>query len=172
MPSSTRFKYTDITPFAKCPSCNRMIELESFTDTILSDGRKCPFCFIFIEKKEIISSSEKYLKTTNGLRSAEQTESYALLPVVFILMMLEPGITYFFDWGKYNVLFFLTLLFCIFCTLGGFLNTRFWLTQFGMFQTNDEEFTIAKKKVGRAQIIWVWANIAIAVWLVIYIKFF
>ena len=57
--------YSDITPFAQCPSCGRMIEIESFTDAVLADGRKCPFCYTFIEKKEIISSCEKYLKTTN-----------------------------------------------------------------------------------------------------------
>jgi hypothetical protein len=149
-----------------------MIELESFTAAILSDGRKCPFCYVFIEKKEIISSCEKYLKTTNGLRSAEQLgDGYITLPIVFLLMIFELGLTYFFDWGKYNVLFFLTLLLSILAILGGFLGTRYWLSQFGAFQTTENDFVLAKKKVRRAQIVWVWANIVNLIWWAVYVKF-
>jgi hypothetical protein len=173
MLSRSRFKYSDITPFAECPSCGQMIELESFTAAVLADGRKCPFCFTFIEKKEIISSCEKYLKKTNGLRSAVQIlGGYTSLLLVFPLMLLELGITYFFDLGKYNLLFFLTLLVSVSCTLGGFLGTRYWLTQFGTFQTNDEEFIVTKINVRREKITWVWINIVNLIWWIAYLKFF
>ena len=168
-----RFKYSNITPFAKCPSCSRMIELKSFTDIVLEDSRTCLFCNTLIEKKEIISSCEKYLKATNGLRSGEELlGSYVLLPVVFALILLELGMTYFFDWGKYNVLFFLTLLFSLFCLLGGLLNTKYWLSQFDRFHDADEEFLAVRKKIRQAQILLVWMNIFNVIWWFTYIKYF
>ena len=86
-------------------------------------------------------------------------------------MLSELGITYLFNWEKYNVLFFLTLLVSILGTLGGFLGTRYWLSQFGAFQTNDEEYILAKKNVRRAQTNWTWVNIINLIWWFIYIKF-
>lgn len=165
--------YSDITPFAKCPSCSRMIELSSFTDVILEDSKTCPFCNTVIEKKEIISSCEKYLKKTNGIKSAEKIlGNYTSIPIVITLIMIEFGLTYLFDWRKYNVLFFLTVLFSTINMLGGFLNTKNWLAQFSKFLDADEEFLSAKEKIRRAQLIWVWLNIFNVVWWFIYIRFF
>jgi len=96
---------------------------------------------------------------------------YGVIPITFGVILLETTFIYFGDWGKFNFLFFLALAVSVFMLLVGFLNIQNWLSEFGAFQNTDEEFLSAGKKVRRAQIVWVWANICNALWWFIYIKF-
>jgi hypothetical protein len=172
MPSSTKSKYSDITPFAKCPSCGQMIKLKSFTDAVIEGARECPFCRIFIEKKQIIAGCELYLKTTKAVQGAGHIESiHKILLIVAALVFIAAGTHYIGGMDKYNFLFFLYLFGIGMMLLGGLLNIQNWLSEFGSIQTADEEFFDAKKKVRRAQIIWVWAIIINVIWWVIYVKY-
>jgi hypothetical protein len=164
--------YSDIQPFAKCPSCNQLIKMKSFTDAVMEGARECPFCHFFIEKRQIIASCESYLKTTKAIQYAHHIESMQKgLLIVAGLVFIAASTYYFGGLEKYNFLFFLYLFIVVMILLGGLLNIQNWLAEFGKIQTADEEFFDARKKVRQAQIIWVWANIVNAIWWIIYIKF-
>lgn len=164
--------HPDTTVFAECPSCHKLIKMKSFTDAVMEGARECPFCRVFIEKKQIIASCETYLKTTRAVQSAGHIESiHKALLIIAGLIFIPVGAYWFGDMGKYNFLFFLYLFVSGMMLLGGLLNIQNWLAEFGSLQTSDGDFFDARKKVRRAQIIWVWANITNVIWWVIYIKY-
>ena len=165
--------YSDITPFARCPSCNQLIKLKSFTDAVMEGERDCPFCHSFIGKKEFVSSCEMYLITTKAVQSAQDVfDIYWSLLLILGEILLGTAFSFVSELGKYNFLFFMATIIAGLMLFGGFSMTYNWLSKFGKIQTTDEEFIAVKKKVRHAQTIWVWANIANLIWLLIYIKCF
>src|SRR4051812_7307867 len=95
--------YSDITPFAECPSCAQLIKLKNFTAAFFEDARDCPFCHSFIEKKDIVLSCETYLKKTRAIQSAQDVfYAYWGLLIVFAEILFISAITYFGGLGKYN----------------------------------------------------------------------
>jgi hypothetical protein len=138
----------------------------------MEGARECPFCHSFIEKKQIVDSCELYLKTTKAIQVAGQIETMdKLLFIVAGQVFIAFGTYYFSGLGKYNYLFLGYVFISVLMLLGGLLATYGWLAEYRSIQTADEEFPEARKKVRKAQILWVWANIINAAWWIIYIKF-
>ncbi|HEY8563541.1 MAG TPA: hypothetical protein VIL74_24395 [Pyrinomonadaceae bacterium] len=164
--------YAGIKAFARCPSCQRLITMKSFADAVIEGARECPFCHVFIEKKQIIASCEAYLKITKAVQAAgEITSKLNGISVPVALVFFEMLFIYLSNTGKYNPLFFLTLFVSVMIFSGGLFNTYEWISEFGSLKTSDEEYRDAGKKVRQAQIIWVWANIINVLWWIIYVKF-
>lgn len=167
-----KFDDSDIIPFANCPACFQLIKLESFGDTVFTDAGNCPSCARFIEKKEIIASYELYLKTTKATQTAGHILSmYNALYVIFGMTFISLAIIYFGEWENIKLLFYLYLFMTTFMLIGGFFNVKNWLFEYGKIQTADGDFVDAKKRMRRAQTVWVWANIVNLIWIVIFIKF-
>ncbi len=164
--------YSDLTVFAECPSCHKLIKMKSFTEAVLEGAKNCPFCQVFIDKKEIVASCESYLKITKAIQSAEIFVTYQTIFMVFALVVIEMAFIYFGDGGKFHFLVYLLIFVSIGMLLGGFLNVQNWLSEFGQLQTADEEFNVIRKKVRHAQIVWVWANVVNLIWWFVYIVLF
>lgn len=165
--------YSDITVFAECPSCHKLIKMKSFTDAVLEGARNCPFCRVFISKKEVIASCQLYLITTKAMQSAGHILAmYKLLYVIFAMICVGLAIISFGAWENSKILFYLYLFSSTFMLVIGFLGVKGWLFQYSHLQTTDEDFVDVKKKMMRAQIVWVWANIVNLIWIVIFIKYF
>ncbi len=164
-------QFANITPFAKCPSCHQLIKMKSFTDAVLEGSRNCPFCQSFIDKKEIITSCQIYLKTTLAIQSAGEILALnRVLPILFGINFLGMVFIYF-DEDKFSFLMSIFLFGSILCLIGGFLKTQKWLADYSLIKTTEEEFIVVKEKISRSQIIWLVANnINLVIWF-IFIKF-
>lgn len=162
--------YSDITVFAECPSCHKLIKMKSFTDAVLEGSRNCPFCRVFIGKKEIIASCQSYLRVTKAIQSGEIFDTYKIISVIFALIFIEAAFISF-GGGKFNFLIYLMVSVSTLMLLGGFLNVRKWLSDYSRLQTFDKDFVEVKKKMRHAQIVWTWANILNFIWIFVFIKF-
>lgn len=172
MPYKHLTDYSDISPFAECPSCAQLIKLKSFTTAVLEGSRDCPFCHSLIEKKDIISSCEANLKKTKAIQSAQDIlYMYFGLLIVFGESLIISAIVYFSGMGKYNFLCFIVLFTSILILLGGFLSIQGWLSAFEKLQTTDKEFITTRNKIRQTQTIWVWAIIIYSILIIAYIKF-
>jgi len=159
--------------FAKCPSCEQLIKMKSFTDAVMEGARNCPFCQVFIEKKEIVSSCQKYLiKTKSFNNSQEIFNIHWAFWIILGEILLAIALSYSSDVEKEKSLIILIILGSFLLFFWGFMMTLNWLSRFDNLQTTDEDFTEIRKKVRRSQVIWAWANIINLIWWAVYIKFF
>lgn len=80
-----------ITPYAKCPSCRNLIQLEFDENSLLQlQERKCPHCGVFIEQEEITVNFIEQFTLTQACSSANKifTLDIAVFPFIGVSLLL------------------------------------------------------------------------------------
>jgi RNA polymerase subunit RPABC4/transcription elongation factor Spt4 len=127
--------------FISCPGCGRL--LRPGTET-------CPECGAAITREYAAQSIKANVTITQAYSVAERIESFN--PVAFIVIALAAGASLFGDRASLTHASFLLLLFAI--SLWPVLTIMRWFRWFGSYESDDEEFAAARRKVKGARRLW------------------
>jgi len=125
--------------FISCPGCGRL--LRPGTET-------CPECGAAITREYAAQSIEANVTVTQAYSGAERIESFN--PGAFIVIALAAGAYLFGDRASLTHAPFLLLLFVI--SLWPVLTIMRWFRWFGSYESGDEEFAAARRKVKGARL--------------------
>lgn len=149
---------SDITSFAKCPTCQQLIKLEVENDRIITTARRCPFCKIKIDEDEIISSHSHNLTITKAMQSAGNVLGFdSAVLISFGVVFFEIFLSYFFE--TFSVIQHFAFSLSIFYFLSGYYLSKEWLNEFGSLQIKDEEFLSVRKNILLSHRVWFVASI-------------
>jgi hypothetical protein len=171
MVSKPQTKNLKIKAFARCPLCFHLINVKSLTDAVLVGARNCTLCGILVEKQQIISSCERYLKKTKGLRvGGKILDINSALFVIFTMILVGIALVYFTE-STPGILFWVVLTVSGGYLINGLILTLNWLSEYGLSKSTEIDFINVREKISRSRKIWLAANIInLCLWFV-YIKF-
>lgn len=130
-----------VTPFAECPNCGKLLELES---------TQCPECREPIKEDYAVLSAISNVINTQACNDAKDIQGRNRIMVLVVLGESIP--TFFLDqWVfGYLLLFWMTLV----PSVMQVLVTAVWHLRFGGFPLGDADYVQAKIQVRRSATLW------------------
>lgn len=136
--------------FGKCPVCKELVRMKVEDDELLVAIDRCRHCGALLDTEEILPSVVNHFLITQAISTANNfwVADYAL--IAFVVQMVSSLFTPFpFGLGLFVSLTGISFLFGVI----------YWFFKHGRWDSDDEEYVDAKKKMRWSLLLWTGANV-------------